>query len=87
MGCEQRIADERHGVDQRMRDDHRVRPPPAKEQRSEDDTHDHVADERAEPLVQMIRAPEHGADCHGSSRAQAEESQPAQQVADNQDLL
>ena len=82
MSGEQCVADERHRVDQRVRDDHGVRPPPAQEQDAEDHTQDHVADERADSLVQVIGAAQDGGDRDGPGGAYAEQPEPAQQVAD-----
>src|SRR5262249_780551 len=48
------VADERRRVDQRMRDDHRVGPPPAQEQRAEDDPHNGAAEEPAQPPAHAI---------------------------------
>ena len=84
---EEGVADERHRVDERVRDDHRVRPPPAQEQHREDDPHHRVAGEPAEPLVQVIRAPQRGADRHRVHRGHAEFSQSGQQVPGDENLF
>jgi hypothetical protein len=68
-------------------DDHRVRPPPPQEQRTEDDAHDRVADEGAESLIQVVRAAECGFDRYRAGRAEPDQPEPAQQVPDDQDLL
>jgi len=87
MSCQQRVADERYRIDKRVRDDERIRPPPAQEQDPEDDAHDHVAEERADPLVQVIGAAQDGADRDRGGGPHAEQPEPAQQVADDQHLL
>ena len=65
------VADERRRVDQRVGDDHRVGPTPAQEQRAEDDSHHRVAEEPAQPLVQVIRAAQRGADRDRQPRTHA----------------
>jgi len=87
VACQQGVADERDGVDERVRDDHRARAAPAQEQVGEDDAHHRVAEEPAEPLVQVIRTAHHGADQDGAFWAHAQLAQPGQQVAEYDDLF
>jgi len=84
---QQRVADERHRVDERVRDDHRGRPPPAQEQHREDDPHHRITREAAEPLVEVVGAAQRGADRDRVPRAHAEFSQPGQQVPGDEDLF
>jgi 2-polyprenyl-6-methoxyphenol hydroxylase-like FAD-dependent oxidoreductase len=65
------VADERRRVDQRVRDDHRGCPSPAQEQGAEDYPHRRVAEEPAQPLVQVIRTAQRGADRDRQPRAHA----------------
>ncbi len=81
------VADERHGVDQRMGDDHRRAAAPALIQDAEDNAHDRVSDECAETLVQVIGPAQHGAAHDGLPRRPAQLVQAAQQVGENHDLL
>src|SRR6516162_6142382 len=57
-----RVADEGHRVDQEVRDDHRRHPAPPPEQDAEEHTHDGVADEPADALVQVVGTADHRAD-------------------------
>ena len=87
MAGKQGVPDERHRVDQRVRDDHRGGPFPPQEQDREDHAHHRVPGEAPEPLVQVVRAAQEGADRHGAGGADAKEPQPRQQVAGDQDLF
>ena len=61
-GPEQGVADEGDDVEDRVRDDERHDPPGAGVEPPEDQPHDEVPDEAAEPLVEVVA-------CHGSARS------------------
>src|SRR5580692_10714422 len=84
---QQGVADEGHGVDQRMRDDQRGYPAVATVEDAEDDAHGGVAEEGADALVQVVGAADHGAEGDGRDRVDAELVQPAEQVSDDDDLF
>ena len=64
-----------------------AKPAPPAVEVAEDEAHHRVADERAEPLVQVVRAAQDRGEQDRLPRGPAELVQPAQQVADDQDLL
>src|ERR1700733_1537434 len=84
---QQRVADEGHRVDQRVRDDQRRHPAPPAVEVAEDDAHGGVADEPARALVEVVGAADHRADGDRPGRLDAELVQPAHQVADDDDLF
>ena len=87
MAGQQGVADEGHGVDQRMRNDQRHDPPVLAVEDAEDDAHRGVAEERADALVQVVGAADHRADGNGLDGPHAELVHPAQQVPDDEDLF
>ena len=72
------VTDKGASVDERVRDDHRRHPAPPAVQHAEDDTQDRVAEEPAEPLVQVIRAADHRGQRYRLARRPAELVQAAQ---------
>src|SRR6516165_5407923 len=81
------VAYEGHRVDQRVGDDERGHPPPPAVQDAEHHAHRRVAEESAEPLVEVIRAAQDRAERDRSGRRPAELVEPPQQVPDDQDLF
>ncbi len=53
---QQRVADERHGVDQRVRDDQRPQPAGALPRVPEHQSHREIAQARAEALIEVVGA-------------------------------
>jgi MFS family permease len=70
--AEQLVADEGDQVEQGVRDDHRHHPAPAPEPLGEHHAHDGVADEGAEPLVEVVAAAQDGADRQRGPRRRPE---------------
>ncbi len=70
-----------------MRDDQRPHPPPAAVGQYEDRAHDHVADEAADALVEVVRAAQHRARDQRTHWGPAQPVEPAQQVGQHDDLL
>ena len=56
MAGQQRVADERHGVDHAVRDDQRPQPPGAPPRVAEHQAHRRVAQAGAEALIEVVRA-------------------------------
>src|SRR4029453_15128233 len=68
----QRVADERHDVDDPMRDDERHHAPPARVAPAEHDAHRDIPEERPEALVEVVAAAQHRAREDGGPAPHAE---------------
>jgi MFS family permease len=70
--AEQLVPDEGHQVEQAVRDHQRHHPAAAPEPGPEEQAHHRVADERSEPLVEVVAAAQDGADGEGRPRRRPE---------------
>jgi MFS family permease len=84
---EELVADERHQVEQGVRDHERRHPAATTEPLAEDHAHDDVADERAEALVEVVAAAQEGTGAEPGPVRPPEPLQPSHQVPDDHDLL
>src|SRR6478736_8349261 len=86
-GAQDRVADERDRVEDRMADDERHDAPGADEDEPEDEAHDDVAGEAAEALVEVVAATDEGGQADDERPRPPGLTPPREEVAHHDDLL